>query len=1233
MKHLLVFIYICLNFGLIFSTSADEINFSKLSTGNVVSDKIFISKKLQIPLPEGNWKVLKKINISTWDKSTNIIFVKETNKDPIWFSEFLEINVSKPVRDKYYPQSIKFIDDKCGKKEISFTIQKSFKKGNSINCFASGLINNPSSHFTPNDDMTIRPWSFDFKETLGIFGNRPILISMSAYSSTSQTNRRNITVIHGSSLEYFANENQLDTEDYNSTKDVWFFKSIENYQNFQNNMNVKESHKISVEDEYQIYQKKYAQLDKTKTITNTKKNKKEKKFVTSKKVSDKELANILYEKILENKNIKKSKYIRTFKIEENKIKLSGTSNVNWGNIGKIRSMLLAVYLNDEIINALYNDSLEAESLKLVYGWESANLIRKEIYYNNDLIKTSDLESFGNKATYDCQKKAKNLGLKNGKCYFVDYRRLDLKTASYRRDARNLLKIKNQKVLIEDYSQIADIKILNETQPKDIDVQQEDKNIKIVRKKVSDDKVIANLDAPGSKFFKLNEGDTINNNIIEINKNKIPLPDGNWRVVKSKNPSSWGKAKTFILTKDSSANNQSLEEFIEITVTSVREKNYLENMAQFKKPCKKKYNFQTIQKKAGGGQSSSCFVSGIYFSSGFQISPQAFMPWNYAFRDYFTKIPNELLFSLSGYASPKYTSKNFITVMYGSSINNIIKTEELNIANENNLNEKSEKLIRNIWRKKTINFHNNFQNAMNFNESHFVSLEDDYNLAEKLIADLSTTEGQKQKVKKIIKKEKKTKEKLVVDKEVSEKQKKIADKKAKAEKKKKLAEKKIEEEEKKLVEKKAKEEAENQKILASTNIDTEITNDENSKDSKNFLEALAKKEVLEYNKKKIIRYECQQPWDLTTEDYRPLLDIYELDLEDRVLIGTHRYITDKEYTEERTYPILAKDKDRVLVRYDSPNGNFSTKFFFNYGTDQSIVAVDNSYKTQARCVNRDYFVDIKIAKKKVDNLELSKKDLKALEEAKNEALLAEKEIKEIEKEQAKLLVNQEKILKKQKQATETTKVAKLKIYEDPKKLSKSFSSSISKSKFSKYNATSTVSYLFFESSENYLISLELLYRAYDLNTEAEKIRSHISYMKESKSSENQRLKSTRQIVQNQSATISNNIRNDSIELTEQGRVYYAQSLPYALNAAIATYNLYHVAINTVNNVGQSGDVVFGILNNLNNVIGIAQILPQIPSYSKNMYQTTKLIITGAKTKKIKESRSTEKALDDLNLDIS
>jgi len=486
-------------------------------------------------------------------------------------------------------------------------------------------------------------------------------------------------------------------------------------------------------------------------------------------------------------------------------------------------------------------------------------------------------------------------------------------------------------------------------------------------------------------------------------------------------------------------------------------------------------------------------------------------------------------------------------------------------------------------------------------------------------------------------------------ESQQEKKKLEQKKAEAEERKKLAKLKIEEEKKRLeqkkaeaeeekkkqelllAQKKAEEELENQKLLESSKSKTRKTKSKEKKsDSKNLLEALAKNEVIEDSRKKIIRYECQQPWDLTTEDYRPLLDIYELDLKDRILKGTHRYITDKEYTEERIYPVLATDTDRVLVRYDSPNGNFSTKFFFNYGTDQSIVAADNSYKTQAKCVNRDYFVDVKIAKKNIDNVAISEENLKALEQAEKEAILAQKEIEEIENEQKKLLAKQNKILKDQKQKTETAKVTKIKVYDNPKKLSASLSSSISKSQFHKYNATSVVSYLFFESSENYLISLELLYRAYDLNTDADKIRSHIAYMKDSKSSENNRLQSTRKIVESQSTVIVNNIQDESLELSEQGKAYYAQSLPYALNAAIATYNLYHAASNTVKSVGQSGDIVFGLLNNLNNVIGIAQILPQLPAYSKNMYKTTKLIITGAKVKKIKDSGNVNKALDDLNL---
>ena len=1049
MKRLLVYLIIGLSLGLTFNVNSSEVNFYKIKQGDYIDNPIIsISTKNKIALPNGTWQVAKKSTIAGWRKTDNIILINQSTSDSSSFGEFIELAVSESVNIKNYSFGVEELKKPC-KKKYFHEILKTTGSGNSFSCFATGFVENDI--FQIPLVGRINPWSYKFRNYFLKKGTLTdnILFSLSAYSSASFTNSKLISVVYGSSLNSISDKNKIDFKNEELIKNIWTKKTIDFHNNFQNNINFKESHMVNLDVEYQDLENKYADLvnvDKTK------------------------------------KTVKKETKIKT---EEKKVK-----------------------------------------------------VVKE-------VKTK----------------------------------------------------KNDKKIIKSTS--------NEKKLKNI------------------------VNSSEVNFYKIKQGDYIDNPIISIStKNKIALPNGTWQVAKKSTIAGWRKTDNIILINQSTSDSSSFGEFIELAVSeSVNIKNYSFGVEELKKPCKKKY-FHEILKTTGSGNSFSCFATGFVENDIFQIPLVGRInPWSYKFRNYFLKkgtLTDNILFSLSAYSSASFTNSKLISVVYGSSLNSI--------SDKNKIDFKNEELIKNIWTKKTIDFHNNFQNNINFKESHMVNLDVEYQDLENKYADLSTSGDQKQKVKKIIKKEKKAKKKLVVNKEISEEQKKIADKKAKAEKKKKLAKKKIEEEEKKLVEKKAKEEAENQKILSSTNIDTEITNDENSADNKNFLAALAKKEVLEYNKKKIIRYECQQPWDLTTEDYRPLIDIYELDLEDRVLVGTHRYITDKEYTEERTYPILAKDKNRVLVRYDSPNGNFTTKFFFNYGTDQSIVAADNSYKTQAKCVNRDYFVDIKVAKKKVDNLELSKRDLKALEEAKNEALLAEKEIKEIEKEQEKLLAKQEKILQKQKQDTETTNVAKLKIYEDPKKLSKSFSSSISKSKFEKYNATSTVSYLFFESSENYLISLELLYRAYDLNTEADKIRSHLSYMKESKSSENQRLTSTRQIVQNQTVKISNNIKNESVVLTEQGRVYYAQSLPYALNAAIATYNLYHVAINTVNNVGNDGDIVFGILNNLNNVIGIAQILPQIPSYSKNMYQTTKLIITGAKTKKIKESTSTKKALDELNLEI-
>ena len=105
--------------------------------------------------------------------------------------------------------------------------------------------------------------------------------------------------------------------------------------------------------------------------------------------------------------------------------------------------------------------------------------------------------------------------------------------------------------------------------------------------------------------------------------------------------------------------------------------------------------------------------------------------------------------------------------------------------------------------------------------------------------------------------------------------------------------------------------------------------------------------------------------------------------------------------------------------------------------------------------------------------------------------------------------------------------------------------------------SLTTFYFFDASHNFMSSLELLYRAYDQNTEADKLAAQITYLKESKSNEAQRLKSTKQIVDVASVQIAANINDASLVLSDIGRGYYEQSLPYAFSAVQSAYSLFIV----------------------------------------------------------------------------
>ena len=190
--------------------------------------------------------------------------------------------------------------------------------------------------------------------------------------------------------------------------------------------------------------------------------------------------------------------------------------------------------------------------------------------------------------------------------------------------------------------------------------------------------------------------------------------------------------------------------------------------------------------------------------------------------------------------------------------------------------------------------------------------------------------------------------------------------------------------------------------------------------------------------------------------------------------------------------------------------------------------------------------------------------------------------------------------------------------------------VNDTQFKVYNSSNLTTFYFFESSHNFMSALELLYRAFDENTEADKLQAQIEYNRESKYSQKEKLASTKALIDGSSIKINAKLSDASLVLSNLGRGYYEQSLPFAYSAAENAYNLFIIIKSTKENVLNSGDLLSGILENLGEVAGLASILPEIPAYTKNMVDTSKLIFNGAKSKKIKDNGNLKKALDELQL---
>lgn len=182
---------------------------------------------------------------------------------------------------------------------------------------------------------------------------------------------------------------------------------------------------------------------------------------------------------------------------------------------------------------------------------------------------------------------------------------------------------------------------------------------------------------------------------------------------------------------------------------------------------------------------------------------------------------------------------------------------------------------------------------------------------------------------------------------------------------------------------------------------------------------------------------------------------------------------------------------------------------------------------------------------------------------------------------------------------------------------------------KYNVTSNTTYFYFESTDNLMGSLQLLYLAYGENVKAEQLRAQIAYNKESKYSEADKLETTRTIVDSYSSEILSKINDESLTLDSKGKDYYYQALPYALEAAKNVTSLILVINETFQKGTKDAD---SFLSYSGEFIGLLSISKDLPKLAKDVFKTSQLVFSGAKSKKIKDNEKYDKALSELDFEI-
>lgn len=180
------------------------------------------------------------------------------------------------------------------------------------------------------------------------------------------------------------------------------------------------------------------------------------------------------------------------------------------------------------------------------------------------------------------------------------------------------------------------------------------------------------------------------------------------------------------------------------------------------------------------------------------------------------------------------------------------------------------------------------------------------------------------------------------------------------------------------------------------------------------------------------------------------------------------------------------------------------------------------------------------------------------------------------------------------------------------------------KFDFKGANTNLVQTFYESSNNYLQAQEFLLIAYGKNTEAAQVKEALSYAKDAGVSDAKKMKNSIKVSTEASKAIQNSMNDESFELTVEGKANYAKSLPFLLKGVMGTIKLRPQSQAMVSNIQADPMIALKELG------GLSKILPNVPKYISTLTNTTKLVVTGAKAKKIEGSDSLDKAMSDLTL---